>query len=114
MFCLTFMVGFFGGHGFVEIEDTPVDHEVYEQLLQSYDEGVAEFLGLERVKPNTLGNHRMLLDSADRVFDQPVLRRPVAIPLIVTDRARLSCSLESAPDLIRSSSETCSECRGSR
>jgi hypothetical protein len=39
-----------------------VDHDVYEQLLQSYDEGVAEFLGLERVKPNTLGNHRMLLD----------------------------------------------------
>jgi amino-acid N-acetyltransferase len=33
---------------------------VYAQLLQSYDEGVAEFLGLERVKPNTLGNHRML------------------------------------------------------
>ncbi len=34
---------------------------VYEQLLRSYDEGVAEFLGLERVKPNTLGNTRMLL-----------------------------------------------------
>ncbi len=32
-----------------------------EQLLESYDEGVAEFLGLERVKPNTLGNSRMLL-----------------------------------------------------
>jgi len=29
--------------------------------LQSYDEGVAEFLDLERVKPNTLGNSRMLL-----------------------------------------------------
>ena len=34
---------------------------VYEQLLRSYDEGVAEFLDLERVKPNTLGNTRMLL-----------------------------------------------------
>ena len=34
--------------------------EVYAQLLQSYDEGVAELLDLERVKPNTLGNHRML------------------------------------------------------
>ena len=33
---------------------------MYEQLLESYDEGVAEFLGLERVKPNTLGNARML------------------------------------------------------
>jgi len=45
----------------VEIEGTPVEHDVYEQLLQSYDVGVAEFLDLERVKPNTLGNHRMLL-----------------------------------------------------
>ena len=62
VFCLTFMVGFFAEHGFVEIDEAPVDHDVYEQLLQSYDEGVAEFLGLERVKPNTLGNHRMLLD----------------------------------------------------
>jgi amino-acid N-acetyltransferase len=61
VFCLTFMVDFFRAHGFEEIEDAPVDHTVYEQLLQSYDEGVAEFLGLERVKPNTLGNHRMLV-----------------------------------------------------
>lgn len=60
VFCLTFMVDFFRAHGFAEIDDTPVEHDVYEQLLQSYDEGVAEFLGLERVKPNTLGNHRML------------------------------------------------------
>ncbi len=63
VFCLTFMKDFFGRHGFVEIDDTPVGHEVYEQLLQSYDEGVAEFLGLERVKPNTLGNFRMLNSS---------------------------------------------------
>jgi len=62
LFCLTFMVDFFVEHGFDEINEAPVDHDVYEQLLQSYDEGVAEFLGLERVKPNTLGNHRMLLD----------------------------------------------------
>ena len=60
VFCLTFAVPFFERHGFHEIDDTPVEHDVYEQLLQSYDEGVAEFLGLERVKPNTLGNHRML------------------------------------------------------
>ncbi len=60
VFCLTFMVRFFEAHGFVEIDDTPIDPVVYAQLLQSYDEGVAEFLGLERVKPNTLGNHRML------------------------------------------------------
>jgi amino-acid N-acetyltransferase len=61
VFCLTFETEFFGRHGFVEIEGTPVDHDVFEQLLRSYDEGVAEFLELERVKPNTLGNHRMLL-----------------------------------------------------
>jgi amino-acid N-acetyltransferase len=61
VFCLTFEVGFFSRHGFSEIEGAPVSHEVYEQLLESYDEGVAEFLGLERVKPNTLGNARMLL-----------------------------------------------------
>lgn len=60
VFCLTFRVEFFQAHGFVEIDDTPIDPAVYAQLLQSYDEGVAEFLGLERVKPNTLGNHRML------------------------------------------------------
>ena len=35
--------------------------EVYAELLRSYDEGVAEFLDLDRVKPNTLGNTRMLL-----------------------------------------------------
>ncbi len=60
VFCLTFMVRFFATHGFVEIDDAPIDPAIYAQLLQSYDEGVAEFLGLERVKPNTLGNHRML------------------------------------------------------
>ncbi|MEU5161942.1 amino-acid N-acetyltransferase [Streptomyces sp. NPDC020875] len=61
VFCLTFEVDFFGKHGFVEIGETPVDGDVYTELLRSYDEGVAEFLGLERVKPNTLGNSRMLL-----------------------------------------------------
>jgi len=61
VFCLTFEVDFFSRHGFAEIEGAPVSHEVFEQLLESYDEGVAEFLGLERVKPNTLGNARMLL-----------------------------------------------------
>ncbi|MEU9319375.1 amino-acid N-acetyltransferase [Streptomyces sp. NPDC048295] len=61
VFCLTFEVDFFAKHGFVEIGETPVDGDVYSELLRSYDEGVAEFLGLERVKPNTLGNSRMLL-----------------------------------------------------
>ena len=60
IFCLTFETDFFGRNGFKVIEGTPVDHEVYQQLLRSYDEGIAEFLDLERVKPNTLGNTRML------------------------------------------------------
>lgn len=61
VFVLTFAVSFFAHHGFKEIEGTPVSHEVYAELLRSYDEGVAEFLDLDRVKPNTLGNTRMLL-----------------------------------------------------
>jgi amino-acid N-acetyltransferase len=61
VFCLTFEVEFFTEHGFEVIEGTPVDHDVFDELLESYDEGVAEFLELERVKPNTLGNTRMLL-----------------------------------------------------
>ncbi len=60
VFVLTFEVGFFARHGFEPIDGTPVSPDVYEELLRSYDEGVAEFLGLERVKPNTLGNTRML------------------------------------------------------
>ena len=61
VFCLTFETRFFASFGFTEIDGAPVPHTVYEQLLRSYDEGVAEFLDLERVKPNTLGNTRMLL-----------------------------------------------------
>jgi amino-acid N-acetyltransferase len=61
VFCLTFEVEFFARHGFGVIDGVPVQHEVFEQILKSYDEGVAEFLDLERVKPNTLGNSRMLL-----------------------------------------------------
>ena len=60
VFCLTFEVDFFGRHGFEPIEGQAVEPEVYAELLRSYDEGVAEFLDLERVKPNTLGNTRML------------------------------------------------------
>ena len=60
IFCLTFETQFFGRHGFEEIHGTPVDPDVYSELLRSYDTGVAEFLDLESVKPNTLGNTRML------------------------------------------------------
>lgn len=61
VFVLTFAVNFFARHGFKPINGAPVAAEVYRELLRSYDEGVAEFLDLERVKPNTLGNTRMLL-----------------------------------------------------
>lgn len=60
LFCLTFEVGFFGGHGFTDMGTETVDPAVYAELLRSHDEGVAEFLDLARVKPNTLGNTRML------------------------------------------------------
>jgi len=60
IFCLTFETKFFGSHGFEVIEGTPVEPEIYQELLRSYDAGVAEFLDLESVKPNTLGNTRML------------------------------------------------------
>ncbi len=60
LFCLTFEVDFFARHGFGVIEGQAVAPEVFAELLRSYDEGVAEFLDLERVKPNTLGNTRML------------------------------------------------------
>jgi amino-acid N-acetyltransferase len=62
IFCLTFQTEFFGSIGFKVIEGTPVEPDVYAQLLRSYDAGVAEFLDLESVKPNTLGNTRMLLN----------------------------------------------------
>lgn len=61
IFVLTFEVDFFARHGFEEIEGTPVTAEVYEEMCRSYDTGVAEFLDLSYVKPNILGNTRMLL-----------------------------------------------------
>jgi amino-acid N-acetyltransferase len=61
VFVLTFEREFFARFGFKEIDGAPVPPAVYEQLLRSYDEGVAEFLDLDRVKPNILGNTRMLL-----------------------------------------------------
>lgn len=61
LFVLTFEVDFFAKHGFVEIDGTPVTAEVYAEMCRSYDTGVAEFLDLSYVKPNTLRNTRMLL-----------------------------------------------------
>jgi amino-acid N-acetyltransferase len=60
LFCLTFEVDFFISRGFEEIGEQVVDPDVYSQLVRSPDEGVAEFLDLAHVKPNTLGNTRML------------------------------------------------------
>ena len=62
VFCLTFETEFFERHGFAEMDDAPLDPEIYAELLRSTDDGVAEFLDLARVKPNTLGNTRMILD----------------------------------------------------
>jgi amino-acid N-acetyltransferase len=61
LFVLTFETEFFGKHGFTEIEGTPVTAEVFEEMCRSYDIGVAEFLDLSYIKPNILGNSRMLL-----------------------------------------------------
>lgn len=61
VFCLTFEVEFFRRMGFdIMSNQETIDHEVFAELLRSHDEGVAEFLDLARVKPNTLGNTRML------------------------------------------------------
>ncbi len=61
LFCLTFEVEFFTAHGFSAIgEEGLVSPDVWAELVRSGDEGVAEFLDLARVKPNTLGNTRML------------------------------------------------------
>jgi amino-acid N-acetyltransferase len=61
LFVLTFEKQFFSRHGFAEIDGTPVEPDVFAAMLRSYDAGVAEFLDLAHVKPNTLGNVRMLL-----------------------------------------------------
>ena len=60
LFCLTFEVEFFSRRGFTPIGEQVVDPDVYSQLLRSGDAGVEEFLDLAHVKPNTLGNTRML------------------------------------------------------
>ncbi|MGN6760951.1 MAG: amino-acid N-acetyltransferase [Leifsonia sp.] len=60
LFCLTFEVGFFARNGFEDMGAEAVDPQLYAELVRSNDEGVAEFLDLARVKPNTLGNTRML------------------------------------------------------
>lgn len=60
LFCLTFEVDFFARNGFEHMPEASIESEVYSQMVRSPDEGVAEFLDLARVKPNTLGNSRMI------------------------------------------------------
>ncbi|KHK96564.1 N-acetylglutamate synthase [Microbacterium mangrovi] len=60
LFCLTFEVDFFTRRGFEPIGEQVVDPDVYSQLVRSPDAGIHEFLDLAHVKPNTLGNTRML------------------------------------------------------
>jgi amino-acid N-acetyltransferase len=62
LFVLTFEEDFFARYGFRTFEGTPVNAEVYDEMRRSHDEGVAEFLDLPYVKPNTLCNARMLLE----------------------------------------------------
>lgn len=64
LFVLTFETEFFARHDFRPISGTPVSPEVYTEMRRSADVGVAEFLDLPYVKPNTLGNTRMLLELA--------------------------------------------------
>jgi amino-acid N-acetyltransferase len=61
LFCLTFETRFFQTLGFEPIGEIVLDERAQAELLSSYDSGVAEFLDLPFVKPNTLGNTRMLL-----------------------------------------------------
>ncbi len=60
VFCLTFEVDFFTRHGFTAVQGSPVTPDVFAEMLRSHDDGVAQFLDLARVKPNTLGNTRMI------------------------------------------------------
>lgn len=60
LFVLTFEVSFFAGLGFEVINELNLSSEGFAELRRSYDAGVAEFLDLPYVKPNTLGNTRML------------------------------------------------------
>ena len=57
---LTFPTDYFARHGFEPVQDVHFDPAVRDELLQSPDVGVAEFLDLPRARPNTLGNTRML------------------------------------------------------
>ncbi|MBA8823396.1 amino-acid N-acetyltransferase [Saccharopolyspora lacisalsi] len=65
LFVLTFETEFFARHDFQPISGAPVSSEVYDEMRRSADVGVAEFLDLPYVKPNTLGNTRMLLELND-------------------------------------------------
>lgn len=60
LFVLTFEVAFFSSLGFEPIQELDLSPEAHAELRSSYDRGVAEFLDLPYVKPNTLGNTRML------------------------------------------------------
>src|SRR6202040_3196529 len=77
----------------------PVSHEVYEELLRSYDEGVAEFLELDRVKPNTLGNTRMLLRLEDAQGTTPSTPRMGGRPM---DSSRTApANMRTRPEICR-------------
>ncbi len=54
------------------------------ELLRSYDEGVAEFLDLERVKPNTWATRGCCASSDPTLFDQLVTKRHPVDPFVTS------------------------------
>jgi amino-acid N-acetyltransferase len=79
VFCLTFEVDFFVRLGFRAVDRVPLDPEVFAQMVRSWDEGIAEFLDLERVRPNTLGNTRMVYEfSASTNGVYPLASSPIS------------------------------------
>ncbi|HEX3787359.1 MAG TPA: amino-acid N-acetyltransferase [Pseudonocardiaceae bacterium] len=94
VFVLTFETEFFSRHGFVKIEDTPVTQEIYDEMRRSVDPGVAEFLDLPYVKPNTLGNTRMLLELRGR---QSATMTAASLPIAVDATNSSAITFGTAP-----------------
>ena len=83
LFVLTFEKHFFARHGFVEIDGTPVEPDVFAAMLRSYDAGVAEFLDLAHVKPNTWATPGCCCGSEDeRVLCPDLIGRAAEVALL--------------------------------
>jgi amino-acid N-acetyltransferase len=63
LFCLTFETDFFARHGFTPMpqgDGEAITPETFAQLLRSHDDDRVPELPFDRLKPNTLGNMRMV------------------------------------------------------